>query len=381
MATPGLTDAQIKEAFETLKIYKTKVASAQHLGISSGAFHNRIRVGTRRGYSPDHDMNHIAPEGFALIGTSTLYGPEGEMKNQWVKTTRDAQQQQEAIDAAIMSFKDELPRATPIKAPITDNKDIITVYPVSDHHFGMLAWHEETGGDDYDTKIAEDLLCAAMDYLVKGAPKSEQCAILILGDFLHYDGMSPVTPASGHLLDSDSRYAQVVRAAMRSIRFMVSKALQKHDTVNLTLEIGNHDPSSTIMLMEMFYMHFENEPRVIVDRSPRNIHMLEFGKNLICTHHGDKIKMDKLPLVIADDFSEAWGRTKNRVVHTGHIHHDHIKEHPGMSTESHGILAPKDAYAANGGWRAKQSMKAIYYHRAGREVGRNIANAEMFLNG
>lgn len=381
MANPGLTDEQIRQAFDVLEAQGTKAAAAEYLGISVGAFHNRIRVGTSRGYSPDHDMNHITPEGFAVKGVSTLYGDEGQIKSQWVKTTRDALRQQEAIDAAIMSFKDELPLATAIKAPTTDVTDIITVYPVSDHHFGMLAWHEETGGQDYDTKIAQDLLCSAMKYLVDGSPKTEQCAILILGDFLHYDGMAPVTPASGHLLDSDSRYAQVVRAAMTSIRYMVAEALKKHGTVNLTLEIGNHDPSSTIMLMEMFYMHFENEPRVIVDRSPRNIHVLEFGKNLICTHHGDKIKMDKLPLVIADDYYEIWGRTTNRVVHTGHVHHDHVKEHPGMTTESHGILAPKDAYAANGGWRAKQSMKAIYYHRSGREAGRNIATAEMFLHG
>lgn len=380
MANPGLTDAQIKEAFEVLEAQNgNKQHSADYLGISRGAFDNRIRVGATRGYSPDHDMTHIAPEGFAIKGTSTLYDMDGTAKMQWVKTTRDAQRQQEAIDTAIASFKDELPHAAAIKAPINTMEDLITVYPVSDHHFGMLAWHEETGSGDYDLKIAEQLLCDAMNYLVNGAPKSKEAAILILGDFLHYDGMSPVTPASGHLLDSDSRYAQVVRAAMTSVRYMVARALKKHETVKLILEIGNHDPSSTIMLMEMFYMHFENEPRVIVDRSPRNVHMLEFGKNLICTHHGDKIKMDKIPLVIADDFSEAWGRTKNRVVHTGHVHHDHIKEHPGMTTESHGILAPKDAYAANGGWRAKQSMKAIYYHRAGREAGRNIATAEMFL--
>jgi len=48
-----------------------------------------------------------------------------------------------------------------------------------------------------------------------------------------------------------------------------------------------------------------------------------------------------------------------------------------MRTESHGILAPKDAYAANGGWRSKQSMKAIYYHSRYGEVGRNMVKPEM----
>jgi len=377
MGQHALSDEQIVEAFATLEKFKTKQEAADHLGISRGAFANRIRVGTSRGYSPDHDMSHMSPEGFAVKGVSTLYGPEGELKAQWVKSTRDSERQQEAIEAAVASFKDDMPVAAPKTAPTDNIADVLTVYPVGDHHFGMLAWHEETGGEDYDIKIAETLLCSAMAYLVEGAPKSKECAILILGDFLHYDGLEPVTPASRNLLDADSRFPQVVRAAMRSIRYMVGEALHKHDTVKLILEIGNHDPSSTIMLMEMFFMHFENEPRVIVDRSPRNCHVIEFGKNLIATHHGDKIKMDKLPLVLADDFDEVWGRTKHRVVHTGHIHHDHIKEHPGMRTESHGILAPKDAYAAKGGWRAKQSMKAIYYHRTHGEVGRNMVKPEM----
>lgn len=377
MGQQPLTDAQIREAFETLEKFDTKSEAAAHLGISRGSFDNRIRVGTTRGYSPNHDMTHIVPEGFAVKGTSTLYGSEGEIKNQWVKSTRDSLRQQEAIEEAIASFKDDLPRAAPATKPTDTINDIMTVYPVGDHHMGMLAWPDETGGEAYDIHIAETVLCSAMTYLVEGAPKSKECAILILGDFLHYDGMIPVTVQSGNILDADSRFPQVVRAAMRSIRYMVDEAVQKHEKVHLILEIGNHDPSSTIMLMEMFFMHFEDEPRVQVDRSPRNCHVLEFGKNLIATHHGDKIKMDKLPLVIADDWDEAWGRTKHRVVHTGHVHHDHIKEHPGMRTESHGILAPKDAYAANGGWRAKQSMKAIYYHRTYGEVGRNLIKPEM----
>lgn len=380
MANPGLTDDQIHEAFETLKLCGSERKAADHLGISRGAFCNRIRVGTARGYSPDHDLNHLAADGFANLGTSTLYDADGNVKIQWVKTTRESQQAQEAIDAVLASFSEQIPRVAPTKVPGTLNDDLLTVYPVGDHHFGMLAWGEETGGGDYDLKIAENILCKAMAYLVDGSPKSKQSAILILGDFLHYDGMDAVTPQSRNLLESDSRYAQIVRAAMRSVRFMVSKALKKHGEVKLIFEIGNHDPSSTIMLMEMFFMFFENEPRVTVDRSPRNIHMLEFGKNLIVTHHGDKIKMDKLPGVVADDFDEAWGRTKHRVVHTGHVHHDHIKEHPGIFTESHGILAPKDNYASFGGWRAKQSMKAIYYHRINGEAGRNIAKAEMFID-
>ena len=377
MPTPSLTDEQIKEAFFARKEHSTAVEAALSLGLSRGAFDNRIRVGLARGYSPEHDMNQIAAPGFRVKGTSTLY-KDGIPAIQWVKTDRDAEQQQIALQAAIQAMSEDIPRASPVKAPTDTMNNLLSCYPVGDHHFGMLAWDEETGGDNYDIKIAENLLCQATSYLVNKSPESSEALIPILGDFLHYDSMIPETPASRHSLDADSRFPQVVRAAMRSIRYMVDIALKKHNTVRLILEIGNHDPSSTIMLMEMFYMFFENEPRVTVDRSPRNCHVYEFGKNLIATHHSDKIKPDKLPLVIATDWPQIWGRTTHRVVHTGHVHHDHKKEHPGMFTESHGILAPKDAYAASNGYRAMQSMKMIVYHREYGEVDRSMTKPEMF---
>lgn len=380
MANPGLTDGQIREAFKALEIHKTKVAAAKALGLPHGTFDNRIRVGISRGYSPDHDMTHIAPEGFALIGTSTLYGPDGEMKNQWVKTTRDAQRQQEALEAIIESMKSELPPSVTVAPPERTNNDLLSVYPVGDHHFGCLVWGEETGGDNYNTEIAEKLLCGAMQYLVDQSPECDEAAILILGDFLHFNNSNQETVKGGHTLDSDSRFQKVIRAAINAIRYQVRAALEKHHTVRLIIELGNHDADIMKVLMETFYAHFDNEPRVVVDRSPRNVHVFEWGFNLIGTHHGDKIKMDRIPLVIATDFPEMWGRTKFRAVHTGHVHHDHIREYPGLTTESHRVLAPKDEFAGSGGWRSRQSMKNIIYHKKYGEVARNTVTPEMLKN-
>lgn len=378
MATQPLTDEQIKEAFATLEECGTQLASATKLGISIGAFQNRLRVGRNRGYSPDHDMTVMSPEGFGVTGTSTLYDAQtGEPKIQWVKTSKNAQEQAEALESIIEGIKDKLPLSERVIAPKQVNSDLLTCYPVGDHHMGCLAWGEETGGDNYDTEISEKVLCDAMQYLVDQAPASEEAAILLLGDFLHFNNSKQETVKGGHVLDSDSRFQKVVRAAIRAIRYQVRAALEKHQTVRLIIELGNHDADIMAVLMEAMYAHFDDEPRVIVDRSPRNVHVFEWGLNLIGTHHGDKIKLDKIPLVIATDWPEMWGRTKYRVIHTGHVHHDHIKEHAGLTTETHRILAPKDEYAASGGWRSRQSMKSIIYHKQFGEVGRNTVTPEM----
>ena len=378
MGRPSLSEDLLIEAVEAYAQYGTYHKASAALGIQQVTLQSRVKKAINRGYSPKHGMDQITPEGFSVIGTSTLYDKStGDAKIQWVKTTRDREQRELAMQAAVLAMSDDIPRVEPIVSPTKTNSDLLTLYPVGDHHMGMLAWGEETGGANYDTKISEELLCSAMDYLVDTAPCSEQAAILVLGDFLHFEGHKPVTSHSGNVLDADSRYQAVVRAGLRSIKYIVRAALEKHKEVRLILETGNHDRGPMAAFMEMFYMYYENEPRVIPDRTPRNIHIFKFGKNLVATHHGDKIKMDKLPLVIATDWPKMWGDTQYRTVHTGHVHHDHIKEHPGITTESHGILAPKDEYAASGGWRAKQSMKSIVLHTEYGEVGRNMVTPNM----
>ncbi|MCR9215311.1 MAG: oxidoreductase [Proteobacteria bacterium] len=351
------------------------------LGVNKGAF-NRARAAVavkaaRYGYAPDHDLLHPTAPGFKVRGSSTLYDmTSGEAKLQWLKTDIDKEAQEEAFRAALVGFKDEIPATTAITGPLQTLSHLLTLYPVGDHHFGMLAWGEETGGEDYDLKRGEELLCGAMDHLVRTSPASQQAAIAILGDFMHYDGMMPVTPTHGHLLDADSRFPKMVRAAIKCLRYLIARALEKHEHVRLIIEIGNHDLSSAVFMMECFEALYENEPRVEVDNSPRNIHCMQFGKNMLGTHHGHKIKVDALAQFFANDFKEIWGGTTYRYFHTCHDHHDRVKEVVGGVVEGHRILAPADAHSAQN-YRSLQSMKAIVYHAEYGEVARHTVNPAM----
>lgn len=373
-----LSDQQLIEAVDLYKQLKSQQACADQLEITQPAFNNRLKIARGRGYSPEHNMDHMIPPGFSVKGTSTLYDKiTGEAKIQWVKTDRSKEQQELALQAAIDAFTDDLPVSKLVAAPVDTLDNLMTCYPIGDHHIGCLSWGEETGGENYNTEISEKLLCDAMQYLVDQAPNSEEASILILGDFLHFNNSNQETVKGGHTLDSDSRFQKVVRAAIRCIRFNVKIALEKHKTVRLIIELGNHDADIMAVLMESFYAHFDGDPRVVVDRSPRNVHVFEWGLNLIGTHHGDKIKLAQIPLVIATDWPEMWGRTKFRVIHTGHVHHDSVKEHAGLTTETHRVLAPGDQYSSSHHFRSRQAMKSIIYHKKFGEVGRNTVTPDM----
>lgn len=317
-----------------------------------------------------------APEGFFLRGRSTYYNADGKVVGEWVKTTRDQEQQEAMLREAVQAMTESLPRLKPTKGPTADNKDLLACYNVSDHHFGMLSWHEETG-EDWDLDIAEKMLVGAFDHLIKVAPPSGQALISVFGDLFHTDSYRPETPENKNPLDADGRYPKMVRVAVRAMRYLVKAAKDRHENVRVILSRGNHDPTSIIFLMEALANVYENDPRVTIDTSPGKFHYYRFGQNLIGIHHGDTVKAKDLPLVMAHDRSEDWGQTEHRFWWTGHIHHDTTKDYPGVKVESFRVLAAKDAWHTEKGYRTTRDMKAIILHKEYGEVGRHTFNPSM----
>jgi hypothetical protein len=364
----------IKDLGKSSSWVSRRLTRAKHLGLQPNV--TAPMDTARRGHAPEYDMTHRVPDGYFVKGVSTLYDEVGNQKLQWVKSSIDHERQQELFRAAISAMVADVPRLAPVAPPDSTLDHLMACYPVGDHHLGMLSWNEETGAN-YDIDIAEKLLSGAAMHLVLSAPKSTRAAIVILGDFLHYDSFVAVTPTNKNPLDADGRYPKMVRAAIRIIRRIVSIALQHHQEVLLIIEFGNHDPATSIFLMEALAALYENEPRVTVDRSPRHHHYFSFGKCLVGTHHGHGTKMQDLPLLMATDQPELWGQAEYRYWWTGHVHHDSAKDFNGCRVESFRILAPPDAWAANKGYRSQRDMKAIILHKDWGEVARQIVNPAM----
>lgn len=334
-------------------------------------------IAAARGHAPDHDMTHTAAPGFNVKGTSTYYDQDGSVRGQWVKTTADAAARQAAAEAMIEALTADLPRLPPRKAKGCWSTDLLTVYPVGDPHVGMYAWADETG-EDWDLSIAERTHCAAMDALVAAAPATEKAVVVNLGDLLHYDSMEAKTPRSGHMLDADGRYSKIIDVAVKTMRQCIESALAKHKTVHVISVPGNHDEAGARWMQKLLAIAYEREPRVTVDTNPSLFSYYRFGKVLLGVHHGHTAKAEKLPGVMACDRARDWGETEHRHWLTGHVHHEARREYAGVTVESFGTLAAKDAYAANGGWRSGRGMQALIYHTEHGEVARSRVHAAMF---
>jgi hypothetical protein len=369
-----------RETLEAINRLGSARAASVELGMNiGGASETYLAVkkkAAKNGYAPEHDWTRSVPDGYVAKGVSTYYNAEGKPAGQWVKASLSHQALVDAMKEAIDGFKDEILPASLIAAPEGSEENLCNLYTFTDYHLGMLAWHKE-GGSDWSISIAEKTILAALAQMVNQSPNAHTAVLNIQGDFLHTDGKTPVTPASKHVLDADSRFPKIRRSAIRIIRSLVAICLQRHQEVRLIIAEGNHDEESAGWLSDLFAVHYEEEPRVTVNDSVLPFYVFEWGATMLGVHHGHKVKNESLPLLFAAQFPQEWGRTTRREIHCGHRHHRDEKEYNGVTVVQHPTLAARDAYAARGGWIADRAAWAITYHKKYGAVGRVMITTEM----
>jgi hypothetical protein len=395
LPTPSITNEAIAATVAARQAHKTNVDAAKALGIDEKTVRRHMTLAAERGMlgfnpvlpgfrvsqatsTPNGDYVQQRPElgpefvptdGLAIKGKTTLVSGDGRIMHQHVMERFDASRQLDMMRAVVDALKEEVPRVEPTPAPGSTIGELLNLYAVTDAHFGMLSWREETGAD-YDLPIAEKLLLDWFAAAIDLAPPAETAIFAQIGDLLHYDGFESKTPTSGHILDADSRLPKVIRVVIRTLRRVIAMLLEKHKFVHVIMADANHDPASEAWLREMFAAFYDNEPRVTVDSSASTYYAYRHGDVSLFVHHGHRRKVGNVDTVFAGKFREMYGQTKFSYAHLGHLHSDELKSTNLMKVERHETLAAADAYAANGGWLSGRSAKVITYSKNHGEVAR-----------
>jgi hypothetical protein len=403
-----LSEQHCIDAVNALKANDGVQSKAAHsLGLSRSTFQSRLHTAALRGFCgtdpviPGFGIKSVSQqtdaeghlqkewvkqakvgEPFALLpghvirGISALTDADGRVLQQWVKTKFD-----EAIvdvtAALTESFKAYNGHASLPKAPRQSDTDLVTVYPIGDHHLGLYTWKPVTG-NNYDLSIGQKLLMDTMAALVANAPGAKTGVILNLGDFFHSDNDSNRTPKSGHALDVDGRYAKILRVGVDLLIHCIQLALQRHERVIVRCLPGNHDPYASLALATALGAFFSKSPRVTIDADPSPFFKYRFDKVLIASAHGDMIKAADMPGFVAATWPEDWGATKFRYVYLGHVHHKSIGggEKAGVIWETFQTLAPKDIWHHSSGYVSGRSMVSITHHRGKGEWMRNTISVK-----
>lgn len=365
------------EYLEAVELHGSNRKAAAALGVDPSTVDKSLRAlsvkAAKLSASQHQDVNAI-PEGFAIIGTSTLTKTADGL--QWVKTAADKEKQEQLLrDFAAMLAEGVKGLAPVVQAPPAASEDLLCVVPMGDPHFGMYAWAQDAGAD-FDLSIAEQLTCAAIDRLVASGPAASTAILLNLGDMFHADNQRNQTQ-SGHQLDVDGRWAKVQKVGLMAMIHCIKRLLEKYNKVIFRINKGNHDGHSSYALALMLSCYFHNEPRVEIDLSPSATWYFQFGKVLIGSTHGDTIKGKDMLSIMAADKPEEWGATKHRHWYVGHVHHHDSKEYHGGTVEYFRTLAARDAWHQGQGYRSGRDMCMIVMHKEHGEIERHRCDIGM----
>ncbi|MFK3666080.1 hypothetical protein ACI2JN_12610 [Ochrobactrum teleogrylli] len=178
-----LSHEELLRRAEAYREHGTLVKAAAALGIKKSAFHESIKRaaeigllgsaptlpgyaiksltetpnGTYMRQTKEAGPVYEATTGLAVKGKTTLINAEGRVITQHIMERADASAQRAAIDAIVAALSESLPRVSIMPPPRGINAELLNLFCLTDAHFGMLAWREETGAD-YDIEIAEQLV-------------------------------------------------------------------------------------------------------------------------------------------------------------------------------------------------------------------------------
>lgn len=380
---PGLVQfATVRqlEYIEAIEKHGSQRKACAALGVAGNtiaeAMRNLRKVASRQGYSPKHHWVHPVPETHIAKGVSQYFDKDGKPGGVWMKASLREQEIEAAIKEAAQGFIADLPALPAAPPPRNFSTDVIPWIMIGDAHLGMLAHDMETN-ENFDLKIAESELLAAIGMMVEEMPPCERCVINDLGDFTHYDNFVAQTAASGHNLDADGRFPKMLRVYSRVMRKIIEMALTKASHVDVIINQGNHSRINDFWMRELLQVAYGHTGRVHVLNNDNVFIAYRMGNTLVMTHHSDKCPPARLVGVMTTDYRKDYGETEFHYIDIGHIHHKMaVKEMPGVVIESWNTLAGKDNWAHSAGYRARQSLSVVLRSRTYGEIGRRTLPIE-----
>jgi hypothetical protein len=362
------------EYLDAVNKYGGVRAAARKLGVNNTSILRSLeglkRMAAARGYAPERDYDKPVPAPHIAKGVSTYYNKDGLKTQQWVKSSLKEEEYQALLREAIETFIKDQPRLEAPAGPRDYSTDVIPWIQIGDAHIGMLAHAGETG-ENFDVKIGERELCAAIGMLLDEMPPSERVVINDLGDFTHYENFSATTEASGHPLDFDSRFPKMIKSYARIMRFIVDRALTKAQHVDVIVNQGNHSRTNDIWMAVLLDTAYGHTGRVHVLNNDSVFIGYRMGKTFVMTHHSDKCKPARLAGVMTSDFRKDFGETEFHYVDIGHVHHHSVSiDHGGIVVESWNHLAASDKWAHEAGYRSSKSISVVLRSRTYGEIGR-----------
>ena len=278
-------------------------------------------------------------------------------KNYGVEQTKLLKDIKSLIDKHAPTYK---------KIKRTKGKHLLVINP-ADVHIGKLAVAIETG-DEYNTKIATERVLEGITGLIEKSKgfTIEKVLFCIGNDILHIDNVYNTTTA-GTPQDANGKWWQHFELAL-DVYVKCVEILRQVAPVDVIHSMSNHDYQSGFHLAHALKSWFRKTKDVTFDISVAHRKYYKYGSNLIGLEHGDGAKMDKLPLLMAQERPLDWSQTKYRYWYLHHLHHKikhkwlDAKDYVGVTVEYMRSPSGTDSWHNRKGYTGVQKAVEGFIH-------------------
>lgn len=239
---------------------------------------------------------------------------------------------------------------------------------ISDLHISKLCWEKEVG-HNYDMKEAMTLFRKAIAFKIEMIKKFniEKIVFPIGNDFYHTDNYENSTTA-GTRQDTDSRFQKMFQNGVTLLVEAIQE-LSQIAPVQVIVVAGNHGRVAEEILGTVINAYFLKDKNVEVDDSFLPRKYMRYGNSLLGYLHGDGVRLPQLPMIMAAEAAEDWGKTKYRYIKMGHYHSQKIilDEISGVIVEIMPSLSGTDLWHKRKGYvcNVRSAVTHIYSKESG----------------
>jgi hypothetical protein len=291
-----------------------------------------------------------------------------------IVTKEDFGLNENQIFKKINNFIEEYsPTYTTIKH--TKGNHLLVINP-ADIHIGKYANELETG-EQYDCETAVVRVLEGIEGLIQKSKGFDIDRVLFCvgNDVLHIDNVYNTTTKGTHQ-DTDGKWWEHYEIALM-LYVKCIETLRHIAPVDVIHSMSNHDYQSGFHLAHTLKSWFRKTEDVSFDITVANRKYYKYGNNLIGLEHGDGAKMDKLPLLMAQEKPEMWSKSKFRYWYLHHIHHKvkhkwlDAKDYIGVTVEYMRSPSSADSWHSRKGFcGAYKACEAFVHDKESGQVAR-----------
>lgn len=289
-------------------------------------------------------------------------------KDKWKEEKKDAAKwrawKQNTLDLIIKEINDNLPSySIPLVKAVKQDKKFCLVINLQDLHFGKGSSAYDVGErNKFSTDLCTNRVIESVQNLINmvlsyGNP--EKIYIVAGADAINSDNFQNKT-TDGTPQDNEISVTTAMWVAKRTYADVINMLRQITNEVIIVPLPGNHDRILSIELADWLYAWFRNDADVICDMSGESRQYRRYGNTVLGFSHGDKLKPEKTPIVMAHEAREIWGQTKYAALYTGHLHTRITRELDGVQHQQASSPSGEDRWHEQNGYT--MSRKGIMGH-------------------